>query len=194
MPARISSSPLTSSLGKERGMARVPYVDPERATDERVGQLYREIAQLRGSVLNLYRALANQPEALRSFMVMSRHVRDESSLPGDLRELGILAVAHTLDVPYERMHHEPAARRAGVSEEQIAALPRWRESGAFDPAQRAVLAYAESVARHHAVDAATFDALREHLSREQLVDLAVTIAWYHFCAALIGPLEIDLER
>jgi alkylhydroperoxidase family enzyme len=57
-----------------------------------------------------------------------------------------------------------------------------------------VLAYAESVARYHTVDAATFDALREHLSNEQLIDLAVTIAWYHFCAALIGPLEIGLER
>ena len=175
-------------------MARVSYVAAEHTADERVRQIYDEITQLRGSVLNLYRALANQPEALRCFMVMSRHVRDESSLPAELRELGILAVAHTLDVPYERFHHEPAARRAGVSEEQIAALPRWRESGAFTAAQRAVLAYAESVARHHTADAATFDALREHLSSEQLVDLAVTIAWYHFCAALIGPLEIDLER
>ncbi|TAM91851.1 carboxymuconolactone decarboxylase family protein [bacterium] len=175
-------------------MARIPYVETDHAADERVRQLYEEITRLRGSVLNLYRALANQPEALRAFMAMSRHVRDESSLPADLRELTILVVAHTIDVPYERFHHEPAARKAGVSEQQIAALPRWRESAAFTPAQRAVLAYAESVARYHTVDTATFDALREHLSHAQLVDLAVTIAWYHFCAALIGPLEIDLER
>lgn len=174
-------------------MARVPYVDGEQAADESVRRLYGEITQLRGSVLNLYRALANQPPALRAFMEMSRHIRDESSLPGDLRELAILVVANVLDVPYERFHHEPAARKAGVGDEQLEALPRWRESAVFTPMQRAVLAYAESVAKQHTADAATFDALRGHLSLAQIVDLAVTVAWYHFCAALIGPLEIEPE-
>ena len=62
--------------------ARVPYVaaDPVFARVEAMGR----------PVLNLYRALANQPAALDAFLDMSRYVRSGSSLDAGLRELVIL--------------------------------------------------------------------------------------------------------
>src|SRR3712207_5425262 len=134
-------------------MARVPYVDAREGEAPReLVELYAEIGGLRGSVLNLYRALANQPPALRAFMAMSRYVRDDAALPANLRELAVLVTAYALDAPYELYHHVPAARRAGVTEEQLAALPDWRASAAFDATERAVLAYAEQVARSRDAD------------------------------------------
>ncbi len=171
-------------------MARVPYVE---ATDDTLHALYAEIAGLRGRVLNLYRALANQPAALRAFMVMSRHVRDDSTLAPRLRELAILATAYALNVPYEIYHHVPAARRAGVTDEQLAAFPNWSASAAFDPTERAVLAYADQVARRRDVDDATFATLRECLSLAEITDLALTVGWYHLCAAILEPLRIETE-
>src|SRR5205809_827574 len=115
-------------------MARVPYVDaptaPNDAASRRLADLYAEIGGLRGSVLNLYRALANQPPALRAFMAMSRYVRDDAELPANLRELAVLA---------------------------------------------------------------TFEALRARLPLPQVVDLALTVGWYHLCAAVLGPLRIETE-
>jgi len=26
-----------------------------------------------------------------------------------------------------------------------------------------------------------------------LIDVVVTVAWYHLCAAILGPLEIEIE-
>jgi len=175
-------------------VARIPYVDaaPGQAPGNLV-ELYAEIANLRGSVLNLYRALANQPAALRAFMVMSRYIRDESALPPHLRELAVLATAHALDAPYEKFHHVPAARRAGVREEQIASFPEWATSDAFDPLERAVLTYADQVARTRGVDDEVWRELERQLSRPQLVDLALTAGWYHLCAAVLGPLHIETE-
>ncbi|HEX5416331.1 MAG TPA: carboxymuconolactone decarboxylase family protein [Chloroflexota bacterium] len=170
-------------------MARVPY----RGEDAEVAELYREIAGLRGSVLNLYRALANQPEALRAFMGVSRYVRDAASLDPALRELAILATAYALDVPYEKFHHLPAARRAGVAESKLAAFPAWRGSAAFGEAERAVLAYADEVARRRDVAPDTFATLRRFLSNAEIADLALTVGWYHLCAAIVGPLQIDIE-
>jgi alkylhydroperoxidase family enzyme len=171
-------------------MARVPYVDrPEGA----LVALYRDIAGLRGSVLNLHRALANQPDALRAFMVMSRHVRDDATLDPRLRELAVLATAYALGQRYEQFHHIPAARKAGVREEQIAAFPRWATADVWDASERAVLVYAEQVARSRDVDDATFAELRRLLSTEELVDLVVTVAWYHLCAAILGPLRVEAE-
>ncbi len=178
-------------------MARIPYVDPPAEADAdpaRLRELYHDIAGLRGTVLNLYRAIAHQPEALRAFMTMSRYIRDDAALSPKLRELAILSTAHAMDVPYELYHHVPAARRAGVSEVQLAAFPAWwNATDRFDEAERAVLAYAHQVARSLGADEATFEALRRHLDEAQFVDLVLTVGWYHLCAAVIGPLQIETE-
>jgi alkylhydroperoxidase family enzyme len=176
-------------------MARIPYVDP--SSPELSGDLidlFGSIAQLRGSVHHLHRLLANQPAALRAFMGMSRYVRNESSLDPRLRELAILATGHALDVAYEKHHHERAARRVGVPEEKIGAFPDWRSSTAFTPIERTVMEYADQVARHRDVDDQTFEALRSNLGEAQIVDLAVTMGWYHLCAAILLPLRIELEE
>lgn len=175
-------------------MARLPYVEDDDAASPELGPLYADIAQLRGAVHHLHQVLANQPEALRAFMVTSRYVRDEAALPPRLRELAVLATAFALDVEYEKFHHRPAARRAGVSEAQIAAFPDWRASDAFDPTERAVLDYADQVARRRDCDDQTFAALREHLSNAEITDLALTVGWYHLCAAVLGPLRVEPER
>jgi alkylhydroperoxidase family enzyme len=144
--------------------------------------------------LHLYRILANQPPALRAFLGMSRYIRDESSLPPALRELTILATAFALGVRYEQVHHLAAARRAGVADAKVAAFPDWQASTAFDARERAAMAYAHEVAASRRVRAATFDALRAHFTPSEIIDLALTVGWYHLCGALLVPLEVDLEQ
>lgn len=173
-------------------MARIPYV-PEDGTPDALTRLYAEIAGLRGSVHHLHQVLANQPEALRAFMATSRYVRDDADLPARLRELAVLATAYALDVDYEKFHHLRAARRVGVPEEQIAAFPDWRSADVFDPTECAVLEYADQVARTRDCDDAAFAALKQHLSTAEITDLALTVGWYHLCAAIIGPLRIETD-
>lgn len=175
-------------------MARVPYVEAvEGESSPQIVALYRDIAGLRGSVHHLHQAMANQPAALRAFMGMSRYIRDDAALPANLRELAVLATAYALDVAYERHHHIPAARRAGVSAAQLAAFPDWADADAFDATERAVLAYADQVARTRDVDDATFAAIQRALPPGQLIDLALTCGWYHLCAAFLVPLRIEIE-
>ena len=175
-------------------MARVPYVSDAAAGDiPELNALYSDISALRGNVLNLHRALANQPAALRAFMGMSRYVRDDSSLDPALRELAILATAFALDVPYEKYHHVPAARRVGLSDAKLTAFPAWRNSLEFSAVERAVLNYADAVARSRSVDENTFRALESNFTNGEIIDLALTVGWYHLCAAILGPLEIQSE-
>jgi alkylhydroperoxidase family enzyme len=176
-------------------MARVPYVDaPIGGERPDLTELFSSIADLRGSVHNLHRALANQPAALQAFMGMSRYVRDDSRLDPRLRELAILATGYALDVAYEQHHHIRAARRVGVAEEKIAAFPWWWEASVFDDVERAVLAYADQVARRRDVDDETFAALRCRFDDATIVELAVTVGWYHLCAAILLPLRIEIEE
>jgi AhpD family alkylhydroperoxidase len=69
------------------------------------------------------------------------------------------------------------AREAGVTEEQLLALPRYRESGAFDELELLVLDYATAISRTPAtVTDELFAALREHFDERQLVELTNEIA------------------
>lgn len=177
-------------------MPRLPYVElPSDGTASDLSALFREIADLRGTVTRLHRALANQPAALRAFMGMSRYVRNESSLRPALRELAILATAYALDVEYEKVHHRPVARRVGVTEQQLAAFPRWTEADpdVFDATERAAMAYADQMARRRQVDDSTFAELRSRLSASEIVDLTLTLGWYHLCAVIINGLGIEPE-
>ena len=148
--------------------ARVPYVadDPVFARIEAMGR----------PVLNLYRVLANQPPALETFLSMSRYVRGGSSLDPALREAVILATAQELGSAYEVAHHSH-----GVSFDEL------------DDRGRCAVDYARSAARTRTCDDALFERLKDHFSTQEIVDLVVTVAWYHLCAVILGTLEVELE-
>lgn len=174
-------------------MARLPYVElSEPSTSPELAEIRSTILGLGRAVHNHHLVLANQPAALRAFMHMSRYVRDETSISPRLRELAILATAYAKNIPYEIYYHSQAARRAGVSEQQLAALPNWATSDAFDATERVVLSYADQVARRLDVDEATFQELRARFSPGEIVELAMIVGWYHLVSALIGPLHIEV--
>jgi len=175
-------------------VARLPYVMESGVANPDLKSLYDEISRVQGSVLNLYRILGNQPAALRAFMTMSRYVRHQSPLRPQLRELAVLVTATVLEVDYERVHHLAAARKAGIPEPKLRDIATWRTSTLYAPVERAVMGYADQVARSRRVDDATVAEVLLYLPAPQLIDLAITVGWYHLCAALILPLGVDIEE
>ena len=173
-------------------MARVPYVEP--GSSPAADAAFAEIERMGRPVLNLYRALANQPPALAAFLEMSRYVRSGSSLDPGLRELAILATAHELDQAYEVAHHTAAAAQAGVAPAKIAAVAPGASPDPLTPAERCAVEFARQAAGTRSCDDATFNRLEALFSREQIVDLVVTTAWYHLCAVILGSLRIELEE
>jgi AhpD family alkylhydroperoxidase len=69
------------------------------------------------------------------------------------------------------------ARRAGVSDEQLLALPRYRESELFDDLEKLVLDYAVGMSRTPvSVSDELFRKLQSHFDEAQLVELTNVIA------------------
>ena len=83
-------------------MARIPLLqenDPELSEESRA--FLAQSAKARGQMLNLYRALANSPEAGRAFSEMVRTVyRSGSSLPPKDAELAYLTATVVNDCYY----------------------------------------------------------------------------------------------
>ena len=143
-----------------------------------------------GAPPNLYRALANHAAIVGAWSEFFATLRHRACTPRALRELVILRSAQLARSAYEWGQHLPMARRAGVREEQIAALARWRDAAVFDARERAALALAEAV---HAgcVPEAVHAGVREHFDAAQYVELSVTAAAYAMVARVIEALRVE---
>lgn len=85
-------------------------------------------------------------------------------------------------------------RAAGVTEEQLRDLGRYRESTAFTSLERTVLDYAAAMtATPVEVPEALFAELRRQLDERQLVELTATIAWENYRARFDHALGIEAQ-
>ena len=74
-------------------------------------------------------------------------------------------------------------RELGITDEQLAALGRYRDSAAFSEQERAVLDLAVAMTGDPVeVPSALLDELRGFLDEGQLVELAAVIAWENYRA------------
>ena len=174
-------------------MARVAYA-PTSGGDDTYQQLVQQIKDERGGrVLNLYRMLLNSPAVAAGWLHMGSAIRFRSKLDGAVRELAICSVARATGAEYEWRAHSRLAREQGVSEAQLADLTSWRGSDAYDPRQRAVLAYAEQMAHQIEVDDATFAEVQRWFDAQELVELTSTIGFYHMVSRVLVALQVDQE-
>ena len=106
-------------------------------------------------------------------------IRQKTKLGGRYRELAILRVAILNGADYEYQAHLPFALKEGASTQQIAALKAWQVSPLFDAAERAVLAYTDTMTKQIQVPDELFAEVRKHFDTQDLVELTATIAGYN---------------
>ena len=168
-------------------MARSPYADHETPELRAIAD---RIRAERGDVLHLYRMLLHSPPVAEGWLGYMTMVRQRCALPGDVRELVIMLIAHLNGAPYEAEQHAPIARKEGVSDAKLDALAHWRKSDVFTPRERAILAYAESMTRDIHVPDDVFAAVREAFDDRGVVELTATIAAYNMVSRFLEALRI----
>jgi alkylhydroperoxidase family enzyme len=129
--------------------------------------------------------------AVAGFGLFSSKSRE---LDPKFRELGLTRSGFVKGSQFVFSQHSKASRAAGLSDEQVAALPAWQTSDAFSPGERAVLAYTDEVMLADGrVQDATFDALREVLSEEAILELTYAIASYGLHATMCRALRLEYD-
>lgn len=172
-------------------MARIPYADLSAPEAQ---PLVQRIVAERGSVLHLYQMLMHSPPLAEGWLGFMTKVRQQLALPGDLRELVIMRIAHLNGAPYEAGQHAPIALKEGLAPAQLDALADWRAaSERYTPLQREVLALCDAMTREVHVDAAVVQAVRERLGERQLVELVGTIASYNMVSRFLEALQIHSD-
>src|SRR5688572_740253 len=106
-------------------MARIPYANSD---EPQLKPLVERIVAERGEVLDLYRMLLHSPPVAEGWLGLMTAIRQQTSLPGRLRELVIIRIAHLNRAGYEAEQHVPIALREGATRQQIDALADWERA------------------------------------------------------------------
>jgi len=166
-------------------MQRVPLAQFEPALGLRLEELW-------GQPPNLYKALANHPALVAAWTEFSKTLRHDTRTPRSLRELVILRGAQLMRSEYEWAQHLPMARKAGVSEAQIQALPSWKSSPHFDAREKAALALAEAVTQGKVGDEVYAEAMRQ-FDHHDYVELALVASFYAMVGRMLDAMGVQLE-
>ncbi|HEX5613816.1 MAG TPA: carboxymuconolactone decarboxylase family protein [Acidimicrobiia bacterium] len=121
--------------------------------------------------------------------------RSESRLlDPQLRELGMTRAGWTVGSQFVFSQHCKSCRGVGIDEAKIAAIPHWPVAECYSPVERAVLAYTDALVydRGRVADA-TFAALREHLSDEEILELTYTTSLYLMHAIMSLALRTEFD-
>jgi alkylhydroperoxidase family enzyme len=87
----------------------------------------------------------------------------------------------------------PQGLIAGLSQEQIDAIHEWKSSDLFNEKERAVLQYTDEETQDIRVSSEIFDAVKEFLTEEQVVELTIVIGFYSMISRFLETLQIELE-
>jgi AhpD family alkylhydroperoxidase len=139
---------------------------------------YWSAKRMYGATLEPTRVVAHHRPLLLGYgAVALAQERFSRSVPARLKELAMLRAAQLMGCEWCMDFGSRLARDAGVPEDDLRALARWRESERFDEVDRAVLEYAEAMTRTPVeVGDELFARLREHFDERQMVELTMSIA------------------
>jgi alkylhydroperoxidase family enzyme len=168
-------------------MARIAYAD---LNNPEAKPLVDRIVAERGAVLHLYQMLLHSPPIASGWLNYLTAIRQQSTLPGGLRELVIMRIAVLNGAPYEAEQHAPIALREGISQTQLDDLDNWQQSKSYDATQRAVLAYTDAMTKEIHVSPEVFAAVKAVLTERLLVELTATVGAYNMVSRFLEALQI----
>lgn len=169
-------------------MTRLPYLDE---SDAEVAPLVAEVVRTRGRMLNLFRAMLRSPAIAGPWIDLGTAVRYGSGLDDRTRELVICQVAARTGSAYEWHHHAHLASAAGVTAEQLDALPD-PPPGRFDEDEAQLLAYVDRVIAG-TVDDPVFEAMVERRGATATTEITATASFYVGVSRFLAAMGVEID-
>ncbi|HME49892.1 carboxymuconolactone decarboxylase family protein [Mycobacterium sp.] len=172
-------------------LAPLPAGEWDDAVDHALAQTLPPERRNPAGAGNALATLVRHPKLTRAFLRFNSHLLYGSTLPPRLRELAILRMAHRRGCRYEWVHHVELAKRAGVTDDEIAAVRRGEGADEFD---RAVLSAVDELDETSQLSDATWAALSERLDERQRMDLVFTVGCYGLLAMAFNTFGVEPEH
>jgi 4-carboxymuconolactone decarboxylase len=140
---------------------------------------------------NAIATFVNHPDLTRSYLTFSFYLLTRSTLAPRLRELAVLRVAHLSACAYEWAEHTAIGQKAGLTEDDIAALQRGEAADEFD---RTVLTAVDELVEKTRLSDETWAALGERMDKRQRMDFVFTVGGYHMLAMALNTFGVEPKK
>jgi len=115
-------------------------------------------------------------------------------LDDGLRELALMRTGYVQGSRFVFSQHCKAARRVGVAEAKIEAIPDWQIAGVFDEKERAVLTWVDAlVLQGGRASDVLFGALHRHLDDAEILELTYRTMTYNLHAVCCKALRLEYD-
>jgi 4-carboxymuconolactone decarboxylase len=173
-------------------MARLPAVTRESIREDLRG-VFDEINAGPGGIgSGPMSVLTHSPEMAKRAIPLFEYVRNESTVPLQIRELAMLTNARAKDCPYIWNRHVSLAREAGVSGDLIDALRDQRPLPPMSELEEAVINMGMDFFRTNRIGQRTFDVVLSHLGAQGLVELATLMGFYAMLAFNANAVDLGV--
>jgi uncharacterized peroxidase-related enzyme len=173
-------------------MARIPPLPREQLAE--FEPVFAGAEARQGYVANSLFALGHRPEILSAFMQLFGAVMGRGEVDRGLKQLVAHMASTSHGCRYCQAHTATAAHHLGVPEQKLEALYEFETSPLFDEAERAALRLARDAALvPNAATDAHFEALRQHFSDAQVVEIVAAVALFGFLNRWNDTMATELE-
>jgi len=149
----------------------------------------------RGFVPNSIRTMARRPAIAAAFMELNRAVLYEGTVPEELKMLVSLIASQAAGCRYCQAHMANLSSIYKASDAKIQAVWEFQTSPLFSDAERAALTVAyKGAILPNAVEAADMDALKQHFSEAEIVEIVASIALFGYLNRWNDTMATDLEE
>jgi alkylhydroperoxidase family enzyme len=172
---------------------RVDPLGPEDWSDEQKELMSRFDRPESPSAPNIFRTLVHHPDLMKRWLVFGNHILGKSTLPPRERELLILRVGWLCRAGYEWGQHVVIGKQTGLSDEEIARIPKGPDAPGWDSFDATLLRAADELHGDAFLSDATWQALGERYDTKQLMDLVFTVGQYNLVSMALNTLGVQLD-
>jgi alkylhydroperoxidase family enzyme len=170
----VMSTTTYATTEDRRKAVRVPLEAPTTLFDKAIAWYCRRNY---GQVLDNALALMHHRPVLKALFAFEKKVATWDRLDPDLKILAQAGSASVIGCSWCMDFGYFAAHSAGLDTSKLSEVPRWRESDAFTPIERAVLEYAEAMTvTPPEVTDEMAEALRQDLGDDGFIELTMMVA------------------
>ena len=171
-------------------MGVVNPLTKEQAAPE-MQDTFEKLASRAGKVPNIFATMAHRPAVLTTFLPLYKAVINEGTVGAKYKELAYLRASMVNGCEYCTRAHIASSKGAGVTPEQIAALPFYSRSPLFDEKEKATILYADRVTRGAAgIRGTALQELRKFYDEGQIVELTLAVCMANFTNRFNDALEM----
>jgi len=147
-----------------------------------------------GRLLGPFAVMLLTPEVGNAVQQVGAKIRFATALTARERELAILAVAGVLRSDFERLAHEPAALRAGLTRAQVNAVLSGQVPGGLDGNEPLICRLAQVMTADRTLADEDYEAGRAALGQARLAELTWLVGYYSALALSLSVFRPSLPE